>query len=67
VLLLIIDIIIEADKLIREARHDFRLTMKFIDLCRFILCYYSTSRIMLSTGSQCLVAPVAVPVIDGVC
>ncbi|CAF3566206.1 unnamed protein product [Rotaria socialis] len=67
VLLLIIDIIIEADKLIREARHDFRLTMKFIDLCRFILCYYSTSRIILSIGSQCLVTRLAVLVIDDVC
>jgi replication factor C subunit 3/5 len=61
-------VIVEVDKLTREAQHSLRRTMeKYISSCRVILCCNSTSRVIPAIRSRCLAIRVAAPTIDEVC
>lgn len=60
-------VIVEADKLTRDAQHALRRTMeKYISSCRLILCCNSTSRVIPAVRSRCLAIRVAAPTIDEV-
>ena len=59
--------LVEVDKLTRDAQHSLRRTMeKYISSCRVILCCNSTSRVIPAIRSRCLAIRVAAPTIDEV-
>jgi replication factor C subunit 3/5 len=61
-------VIVEVDKLTRDAQHGLRRTMeKYVSSCRLILCCNSTSRVIPAIRSRCLAIRVAAPTIDEVC
>lgn len=58
-------VIVEVDKLTRDAQHGLRRTMeKYINSCRLILCCNSTSRVIPAIRSRCLAIRVAAPTVD---
>ncbi|CAF4672752.1 unnamed protein product [Rotaria socialis] len=58
-------VIIEVDKLTRDAQRALRRTMeKYISSCRIILCCNSTSRVIPAIRSRCLAIRIAAPTID---
>jgi replication factor C subunit 3/5 len=60
-------VIVEVDKLTRDAQHGLRRTMeKYVGSCRLILCCNSTSRVIPAIRSRCLAIRVAAPTIDEV-
>ena len=65
--LFIVIVIVEVDKLTRDAQHGLRRTMeKYVGSCRLILCCNSTSRVIPAIRSRCLAIRVAAPTIDEV-
>ena len=65
--MVIVILLVEADKLTREAQQALRRTMeKYIASCRLILCCQSTSRVLPAIRSRCLAIRVAAPTIDEV-
>ncbi len=67
-LLFTVIVIVEVDKLTRDAQHGLRRTMeKYVGSCRLILCCNSTSRVIPAIRSRCLAIRVAAPTIDEVC
>ncbi|CAF5228781.1 unnamed protein product, partial [Rotaria magnacalcarata] len=60
-------VIIEVDKLTRDAQHALRRTMeKYVSSCRIILCCNSTSRVIPAIRSRCLAIRLAAPTINEV-
>ncbi|CAF3335022.1 unnamed protein product [Rotaria sp. Silwood1] len=58
-------VIVEVDKLTRDAQHGLRRTMeKYVSSCRLILCCNSTSRVIPAIRSRCLAIRVAAPTIN---
>ncbi|CAF1346385.1 unnamed protein product [Rotaria magnacalcarata] len=58
-------VIIEVDKLTRDAQHALRRTMeKYVSSCRIILCCNSTSRVIPAIRSRCLAIRLAAPTIN---
>ncbi|CAF1202647.1 unnamed protein product, partial [Adineta ricciae] len=58
-------VIVEVDKLTRDAQHSLRRTMeKYINSCRLILCCNSTSRVLPAIRSRCLAVRVSAPTDD---
>ncbi len=67
-LLFLVIVIVEVDKLTRDAQHGLRRTMeKYVGSCRLILCCNSTSRVIPAIRSRCLAIRVAAPTVDEVC
>lgn len=65
--LYLVIVIVEVDKLTRDAQHGLRRTMeKYVGSCRLILCCNSTSRVIPAIRSRCLAVRVAAPTIDEV-
>lgn len=63
----IVILLVEADKLTREAQQALRRTMeKYVVSCRLILCCQSTSRVLPAIRSRCLAIRVAAPTVDEV-
>ncbi|XP_018015277.1 replication factor C subunit 3 [Hyalella azteca] len=55
-------VIVEADKLTKDAQHGLRRTMeKYMSTCRIILCANSTSKVIPAIRSRCLVVRVPAP------
>ncbi len=68
ILICLVIIIVEGDKLTRDAQHALRRTMeKYVESCRIILCCNSTSRVIPAIRSRCLAIRIAAPTIDEVC
>ena len=66
-LLFTVIVIVEVDKLTRDAQHGLRRTMeKYVGSCRLILCCNSTSRVIPAIRSRCLAIRVAAPTVDEV-
>ncbi|UJR25849.1 hypothetical protein I4U23_007199 [Adineta vaga] len=58
-------VIVEVDKLTRDAQHSLRRTMeKYMNSCRLILCCNSTSRVIPAIRSRCLAFRMAAPSVD---
>ncbi|CAF4376641.1 unnamed protein product, partial [Rotaria magnacalcarata] len=58
-------VIVEVDKLTRDAQHGLRRTMeKYVGSCRLVLCCNSTSRVIPAVRSRCLAIRVAAPTVD---
>ncbi|CAF0984613.1 unnamed protein product [Adineta steineri] len=58
-------VIVEVDKLTRDAQHSLRRTMeKYVSSCRLILCCNSTSRVIPAIRSRCLGIRIAAPTTD---
>ncbi|CAF4133597.1 unnamed protein product [Rotaria sp. Silwood2] len=58
-------VIVEVDKLTRDAQHGLRRTMeKYVSSCRLVLCCNSTSRVIPAIRSRCLAIRVAAPTLD---
>ncbi len=67
-MIFLVIVIVEVDKLTRDAQHSLRRTMeKYIGSCRVILCCNSTSRVIPAIRSRCLAIRIAAPTIDEVC
>lgn len=65
--LLIVIVVMEVDRLTKDAQHALRRTMeKYISTCRLILCCNSMSRVTPAIRSRCLGIRVAAPTIDEV-
>eukprot|EP00455_Lapot_gusevi_P055057 TRINITY_DN8922_c0_g1_i1.p1 TRINITY_DN8922_c0_g1~~TRINITY_DN8922_c0_g1_i1.p1 ORF type:complete len:355 (-),score=44.82 TRINITY_DN8922_c0_g1_i1:150-1214(-) len=61
-------VINEVDRMTKDAQQSFRRTMeKYAEVCRFVLCCESTTKVLEPLRSRCLSIRIAAPTVEEVC